>query len=101
MPQSETVTRRSVREINVITKYLNRHVAAENWSSTHPLGCWRYVASDCYRVVADCGVFVSSNAHVDEAFARFTWEVMRRTQNPELDVSTVPTGTAPGNPCPG
>jgi len=96
--------------MNVVTKYSNRHVAAENWSSTHPLDGWRcssfsamqksthYVASDCYRVVADCGVFVSNNAHADEAFARFTWEVMRRTQNPELDVSAVPNGTAPGNP---
>src|SRR6266852_3779898 len=65
--------------MNVVTKYLNRRVAAENWSSTHPLDGWRcssfsvmqksthYVASDCYRVVADCGVFVSSNARADES----------------------------------
>jgi hypothetical protein len=56
--------------MNVVTKCLNRRVAAENWSSTHQLDGWRcssvsamqksthYVAWDCYHVVADCGVFV-------------------------------------------
>jgi hypothetical protein len=56
-----------------------------------------YVASDGYRVVADGGVFVSSNAHANgEAPARFTWEC-EKPQNQELDASAVPTGTAPGN----
>ena len=89
MTQSETVTRRSVREMNVVTKYLQLRVAAENWTM------WLRIVIALLPIAAS---FVSSNAHADEAFARFMREVMRRTQNPELDVSTVPTGTAPGNP---
>jgi hypothetical protein len=38
MFQSEVLTRRNVREMNGDTKYLVRHAAAENWSSTPPLG---------------------------------------------------------------
>ena len=32
----------SVREMHVVTKCINRHIAAENWSSTHQLDGWRW-----------------------------------------------------------